>query len=235
MAEISVIIPTLNEEKNIEKCINSVREQESRSEIEIIVCDGASIDKTAKISERLADRVVISKKRCVAYQRNLGASYATGDILIFLDADTYMKPGYIASIEQYFKKNIIAATSDFELSPHTVVNNIYSILASKWLYLRALLKTPTLPGFNTVIRSDIFWRVGGYKDIVLEDVQLSRDIVSYGEVGYIPLKGVVTSDRRIRHMGLIETCRYYTELDLRRKGVSLPGLMKYSHYIHYFD
>ena len=82
--KISVIIPALNEAKNILGSLDSIRTQQG--ELEIIVVDGCSADGTADVARPHA-RVINSQERGRAVQMNVGARHASGEILVFLHAD----------------------------------------------------------------------------------------------------------------------------------------------------
>ena len=81
---ISVIIPVLNEEKNIAATLQSLARF---APFQIIVVDGGSADRTAEICQRFGVKVMVSA-RGRAQQMNSGAKEASGDILLFLHADT---------------------------------------------------------------------------------------------------------------------------------------------------
>ncbi len=86
---VSVIIPAYNEEKFIEKCLISIKNQ-SFKDIEIIVVDDGSTDKTVEIAEKIADRVILQDHLGCGKARNIGAKSAAGEILVFIDADMYL-------------------------------------------------------------------------------------------------------------------------------------------------
>jgi glycosyltransferase involved in cell wall biosynthesis len=100
--KISVIIPTYNSEKTIRRTLASVLEQEGRGkdyEIEIIVCDDCSIDKTVRIAREYGATVIVRHKGNSGgpnWGRNEGISHATGDYIAFLDHDDQWLPGKIA-------------------------------------------------------------------------------------------------------------------------------------------
>ncbi len=86
---VSAIIPTLNEEARIAATIDAAR---AAGVDEIIVADGGSTDATVAIAESRGARV-ITGERVRAKQLNRGAAAASGDVLIFLHADTLLPPG----------------------------------------------------------------------------------------------------------------------------------------------
>lgn len=84
---LSFIIPTLNEEKNIANCINSISRAMHNTPYEIIISDNGSNDKTREIASKIGAIVVIDTKATIGGLRNLGAKTSKGHILIFIDAD----------------------------------------------------------------------------------------------------------------------------------------------------
>jgi rSAM/selenodomain-associated transferase 2 len=100
----SVIIPTLNEEEVIEKCILGIR---SISEnVEIIIADGHSTDATTRIAEEHGVKICASETGR-GIQCNAGASVATGDILLFLHADTALPAIAFDQLNEYFQNSKI--------------------------------------------------------------------------------------------------------------------------------
>ena len=83
--QVSVIIPTLNEERHIKTCLQSVKNQNTKA-FEIIVVDNFSKDKTTKIVQNFTSKC-FQKGPERSSQRNFGAEKAKGDWLLFLDAD----------------------------------------------------------------------------------------------------------------------------------------------------
>ena len=89
-AKISIIIPTLNESKNIKATLISTQ---TGTNVEVIVVDGGSEDNTVDIAESLGVKVILGYKNR-ARQMNAGARNATGDILLFLHADTLLPANF---------------------------------------------------------------------------------------------------------------------------------------------
>jgi rSAM/selenodomain-associated transferase 2 len=98
----SVIIPTLNEEKIIEKCISNIRLIDEN--VELIVADGNSTDATTQIAEKCGVKVC-SSKPSRGIQCNAGANLATGKILIFLHADTELPAIAFDQLNMHFQNS----------------------------------------------------------------------------------------------------------------------------------
>src|SRR5271157_19057 len=98
--KVSVIIPAHNEEKLLPRCLESVRAVGlSRSDqMEIIVVCNRCSDHTESIARNFGCVTLIDDSRCLAQIRNLGVAKATGDIIITIDADSWMTPGVIKAV-----------------------------------------------------------------------------------------------------------------------------------------
>lgn len=111
----SLVIPTYNERRYIEPCLQSIlRQSVPRPELEIIVADSQSSDGTAEIAARLADKVLTIPRKGIAHARNAGAQEASGDILVFVDADVSLHPDFLAVIRSAF----LRGDHNFSASPH---------------------------------------------------------------------------------------------------------------------
>ena len=86
--KISVVIPGLNEAEKIVSCLDSIKSQQG--EFEVIVVDGGSIDGTVDLAGAQARVIRSEKGRGV--QMNSGARHCTGEVLLFLHADTRLPP-----------------------------------------------------------------------------------------------------------------------------------------------
>lgn len=93
---ISVIVPTRNSDRTIAACLGSLRHQ-THPDVEVIVVDNASTDRTAALARQLADRVVDRGPERSA-QRNHGADLATGEVVLFIDSDMVLEPTVLADI-----------------------------------------------------------------------------------------------------------------------------------------
>jgi glycosyltransferase involved in cell wall biosynthesis len=234
--EISVIIPTLNEEKYIEDCLKAISTQDfPREKYEVIVSDGASTDKTAKIAKKYADKVVVSKKRGIWWGRNYGAKFAKGKYLVFIDADTIIDRDYLKTVHPYLERGYIGVSTYFNFSGKTKTIRIANQVSNIYWILSDAIRRKGLFGFNLCTPQKIFARVGGFKDTDLEDVRMYRELSKVGKTIRLRERKVVTSSRRLEKFGSWGALRYYIELFyleiIRSKGKSKARFLKYGRYI----
>ena len=97
--KVSIIIPTLNEEQHIANCLISIQNQDYNN-YEVLVIDNGSTDSTKQILSLFRKIKVIENNtlHSAGGSKNIGSRYATGDILIFLDADEVINDGFITGL-----------------------------------------------------------------------------------------------------------------------------------------
>lgn len=117
---LSIIIPTLNEEKNIDRILEIIKGT-SFSDYEIIIADAGSTDGTVELAKDYG--CIITKGGLPAKGRNCGAEIAKGDILLFLDADLDIRPKDFVSqaVKRFNEKKLDIAS--FPIYPQK--NNFY--------------------------------------------------------------------------------------------------------------
>lgn len=201
---LSVIIPTLNEGKYIERTLLALKNQRCDEEVEIIVSDSFSKDSTAEIAKKYGAKVVSSEPRGPAAGRNVGASEARGEVLIFLDADTIVSHNLLQSISDVFKveKGVVGGTSAFYPQDGGPVDKIMYKFAN--LFARAAIKFgyPHDPGYCGFYRREVFEKLGGIReDLALcETHDLAMRSKRYGRFIYLNVP-VYTSLRRFKKEG----------------------------------
>ena len=196
---VSIIIPVLNEEKEIEKFLKQFRK--FRKQSEIILVDGGSKDKTIEIASRFDYVTIISSRRGRARQMNAGAKAANGDVLIFLHADTYLPINAIEAV-----KKVVVNGSDYGCFGVKINSRRLSlIIASKLINIRTKI-THVASGDQTIfVRRELFEEVGGYADIpLMEDLELTRRLKEIGDFVELSLR-VSTSSRRWEEWGVYKT------------------------------
>ena len=92
---ISIIIPTFNDEAHLPV---TLRRLADHPDVELLVVDGGSSDRTVPIAQRFTPYVFVTVTH-PAEQMNLGARHATGDILLFLRADSLLLPGALDEVQ----------------------------------------------------------------------------------------------------------------------------------------
>src|SRR3989344_4993756 len=111
MIPFSIIIPAYNEEKYIEKTINSIKEQ-NYGDCEVIAVANGCTDLTLEILNKCDNIKTLNLAEAnVSKARNKGAQEANGEVLIFLDADTSLNPGCLEIIQNNFTKDCSVATT----------------------------------------------------------------------------------------------------------------------------
>jgi glycosyltransferase involved in cell wall biosynthesis len=201
---VSVIIPTLNEEKYIEATLLSIRNQDYRGKYEIIVVDSNSKDRTVKVARKYANKVVVTKRRGIAVGRNIGARVAKGEILLFVDADTILLPNVISKVVNHLKKKNIVGF----VVPILVYDFSKNILYIMGIWANYILSKANLHPVTTVCfacNKSAFFMVGGFNEKlhVAEDIELGSRLKKIGKVKYIKDTFVISSSRRIKKWGII--------------------------------
>jgi len=199
---ISIIVPALNEENNIERCLKSLKNQYfTDAEYEIIVVDGNSKDKTVKIATNYADKVVYQKSGGIGGARRDGADASVGNILVFTDADTVHDRNWLSTIY----KNM--GTYDISTGPILFqegdLKSDFLELWRKSYKLFQLFNFYWLIGSNMAIRGDVYNKIDGHKNIsILEDFDLSVQLFREGDVlsTFDKNQRVYTSARRIDNL-----------------------------------
>ncbi|MEA1944945.1 MAG: glycosyltransferase [Euryarchaeota archaeon] len=216
--EISVIIPVLNEASCLEATLKSIANQNTNIPYELIVSDNGSTDGSIDIAEQYTDRVLRCEERGIGAGRHFGAMNASNSskYFVFIDADTVVPSYYLAYVYDTFKTNpnLVAFSTGFEFSERSEQIKLAETVANKYFLMRDKLLSVTLPGFNTCVRRDAYVECGGYRNVLLEDVDFSRRICKVGEIKFFPHTKVTNSSRRLKSMGLLGTVYYYAQLDL---------------------
>lgn len=212
---ISIVIPTYFEEKLLPRLLDSIKRQTVQPK-EVIVADAFSTDKTREIAIEFGARVVDGGK--VAVGRNNGANAAHGEILIFLDADTYfptsdtlqrMYNQFIAShadIASTFLKpdQPVQVTRFRSVIPHVM---LMGINATK--FLQRALKRFVLAelGICIMVKKQVYLAVGGFKPeyVVADDKQFFLDAVKMHFRYTVLSVAVITSTRRYQSVRKIVT------------------------------
>lgn len=199
---ISILIPARNEEDNIKRCINSLLKQDYNN-LEILVLDDGSIDRTAEIVNKLIKkdpRIRLYYGKPLArgwlgksYACQQLAGYAKGQYLLFVDADTLHFPTSISSAVACLLKYKVDALSVFAKQimvtfPERMVIPFGNFMIMGFMPL-ALIRRSRKALFCTAIgqfmlfKKDIYKAIGGHESVkgeILEDVIISKQVKRCG-------------------------------------------------------
>ena len=194
---ISVIIPTLNEAQNIRATLDRLHHPAFS---EILAAEGGSQDGTVALAAPVAKVVTAPTGR--ARQMNTGAATASGDVLLFLHADTLLPPTAA--------DDITAALADPRVVGGHFNARITPDRGMLWLVGRMMSWRARLTGIATgdqaiFVRRNVFEQLGGFPDIpLMEDIAFSRSLKRAGRVAALR-SSVMTSGRRWEQHGALRT------------------------------
>lgn len=170
---VSIVIPSKNSERTIAECLKSIIAQ-SYPAIEIIVVDRFSTDLTSEIAQRMGSRVIsIEGERSMA--KNLGAKFAHGKYLFFVDADHTIGPDVIATCVKAIRGVDGVLINDQDISKDSRVSRL---VASR----RKILSCDPLNVAIRFVRRDVFDSIGGFDPDLYagEDLDFHRRFLNHG-------------------------------------------------------
>ena len=196
---LSIIIPVLNEAETLAARLAALQAIRARG-VEVIVVDGGSADDSAGRATPLADRV-ISAPRGRGRQMNAGAEQATGEVLLFLHADTVLPDSAIERIEEVIEGGALWGRFDVRIDGASVMLPIVAALMNG----RSRL-TGIATGDQAIFATrEAFERVGGFPDIpLMEDIAFSSTMRRIARPACLAEK-VTTSGRRWEKHGVWRT------------------------------
>lgn len=195
---ISVIIPTLNEAETIAETLLHLR---CGGSCEVIVVDGGSTDGTPELVRPQAD-LFLSAGRGRARQMNAGAQAATGEVLLFLHADTILPQGFPALLEHALQNpEVVGGRFDVRLDaegwPFRMVETLMNV--------RSRVSRVATGDQAIFVRREVFLALGGYHEAeLMEDLELSYRLKRQGKIVCLRER-VVTSARRWQRNGIART------------------------------
>lgn len=200
MPRLSIVVPTLQEEAQIESCLRALEPLRARG-AEAIVADGGSRDRTTEIARDLADHIILTRQGRGA-QMNAGASVAQGEVLLFLHADT--------RLPEYADKLIAVALAEsgrvwgrFDIR----LDGRHPLLAvvAMMMNLRSRLTGIATGDQCLFVTREAFAAVGGFPEIALmEDIAMSARLKRLSRPACLKAKAV-TSARRWEERGIVRT------------------------------
>lgn len=224
---LSVVIPAFNEEKLLGATLAAVRQAQTAFTergwaVELIVCDNRSTDRTAEIAREHGATVVFEPVNQIARARNRGAAAATGDWLLFIDADSLPSRELFADAARAIESGrVLACGAAVKLdTPEWWAR----LLAAAWVAWSRLARH--MAGSFIAVDAAAFREIGGFSEIlyVSEDVDLSRRLKKLARrkrrrVVILTRHPLLTSGRKIRLYTLRESLAFVLRFALHPRRV----------------
>ncbi|MDZ7720699.1 MAG: TIGR04283 family arsenosugar biosynthesis glycosyltransferase [Balneolaceae bacterium] len=189
--QVSVIIPTYNEEESIGKLLNHLKKYGDERLHELIVIDGGSDDRTVEIARKSDARCLVCKKKGRAAQMNMGYRHSSGDLLYFVHADSFPPETYLDDLQTALKNGCPAGCYRFQFDSDRLLLKVNS-------YFTRFDRIMCRGGDQTLfIRRKLFEKLGGFRDdfMIMEDYDLIQKIQRKTSFKIIP-KDVTVSARK---------------------------------------
>ena len=218
---ISVIVCAHNEARHLPACLHSVLAQ-SRIPDELLVINNASTDETPFVASQIPHvRVVDEPRKGLVVARETGRRHASGDLLIYLDADCRAPVTWLERIERRFDRDtaLIALSGpyryyDWDWTGRALIRAYdFTLAPATQLLVKHLLRIGTIfYGGNFAVRTEALERIGGFDTSIEfhgEDTNVGRRLFAIGRVGLFHDCYLYTSARRYVAMGKGAVFRLY--------------------------
>ena len=205
MERISVIIPAHNEEKYITRCLQSIRlaQQQISTPVEIIVVLNRCSDRTEAIARGYEARTIIEDARNLSRIRNTGVKASSGDIIVTIDADSWMSENMLQEVSRRLKTGRYVGGGVRIKAERLSVGIFFSIMT----FAPKLLLERIWAGMFWTFRK-YFNAVGGFNEdlVSVEDVDFAKRLRAYGHsknlrYGLIMRAYIMTSCRKFDRFG----------------------------------
>lgn len=225
---VSIIIPMYNASGHIERCLSSISKQTTK-DFEVLLIDDCSMDDTIQKAQKYPFRIIKLERRLTPAQvRNYGVKNASGDILIFIDADVVLEPDSIAKITRLISGPDTDAVSAIYTENIPDVD-FFSRLQNSILiyrYKKLPVSTDITCSFFCAIKRDAFEAIGGYNEKMsyYEDIELGKRLSKKGYRCKFDPGLKVMHLKRYNYSGLI--------IDYFRKSAALGLYIKREGFAH---
>jgi len=174
LPKLSVIIPVYQEEKILDETLSLFcKEMRKKYDFELIVSDGGSTDATVQIAHQHCDKVevhTLERRQTIAEGRNMGAKSATGDILIFINADTFPAnfDVFFETIIKWFqsknyrKYDALACYVSAFPEEEKLKDRIFYKIHNNYVKLLNLMGLGMGRGECQIVKRQLFEEIGGY-------------------------------------------------------------------------
>lgn len=218
---ISIIIPTLNEQSNIDSLLNYLLQMDNH--LQLIVADAGSKDNTVAAAEKVCQVIQTPPGRGI--QMNRGAEAAKGDIFWFLHADCRPHLDSIQAMKQVLvDASVVGGGFEYNLDQPGWQFRLVEFLSNrknrllKWLF----------GDMGIFVRREIFERMGGYQEIpLMEDMDFSKRLKQYGKIAILPQRMNTSARRWIEEGYVLNSIRSWALQSAWALGASPDTLAKF--------
>lgn len=196
---LSIIIPVLNEAVGIVSQLEALQSLRDAG-ANVVLVDGGSSDNTKELARPLVDRLIDSPRGRAA-QMNTGARTSTGEVLLFLHADTNLPPSADQHIREAFAGGALWGRFDIRIdATHPLLR-----IVERMMNWRSRVTGIATGDQAIFVRRDIFEQTGGYPELpLMEDIALSARLKKIAPPACLRAC-VVTSGRRWKEHGVVRT------------------------------
>ncbi len=214
---ISVIIPALNEEKNLGKTLDAILSSDYPN-FEVIVSDNGSSDKTSEIAKSKGVKVVREERKGTLWAREAGRKIANGKTLAFLDADCLPESDWLSLGAKHFaNREIVAVTGPYDYYDGPAFFRWFSLASQKYIYcpfntlLRFFGRGMLIEG-NTFIRASSLEAIGGFDTSITfygDGTDTAKRLAAHGKIIFDNKLVLKTSARRFKTEGALKIIWLY--------------------------
>lgn len=225
---LSIIIPTLNEEAYLPHLLESIKYQNYRRH-EVIIADADSSDSTVEIAKMYGCKITTGGLPGTG--RNKGVSIASGEYLLFLDADTVLPPNFLYEIlSESYKRQIDTATCLMLPLSEKKIDKILHSAANRYIRITQRFY-PHAPGFCILAKKSIHYKINGFNEELklAEDHDYVRRVSKIGKFRVLSSQKIPVSIRRMEKEGRLKLTMKYVCIEMHR---IFRGEI-YSNFIHY--
>ena len=194
--KISLIVPAFNEEKLLAGSLAQIREAASMLDAELIVCDNNSTDRTAEIARQAGAKLVFEPVNQISRARNAGAAAASGDWLVFIDADSFPDRALFADLAEAIASGRYVgggATVRFDEA-----DRLAQAAVAAWNAISRGMRWAA--GSFVFCEAAAFRKIGGFSTELYasEEIDLSRRLKRLGRLTILHRHPLRTSGRKVR-------------------------------------
>jgi len=224
---VSVTITAKNEEKNIARCLQSIKKQTyPQKKIEVIVVDNNSIDQTQQLARKYTQKI-FNQGPERSNQRNFGMlKKSQGQYLMFLDADMSLGPRLLEeAVDKLATTNLAALYIPEMVQGHSFWSQVRNFERSFY--------QATVIDCVRIIKKDVFKKTNGFDEKLIgpEDWDLDKKIRSFGSVGLLNQKGAVIyhHEAEFNLLNYLKKKQYYSKsfkTYIKKWGKNDPDIKK---------